>query len=89
MLMLNTSKVTNPNVISVEQQLGAAIFYGGYRTQEMDLYREEKWKYHNMGAIELAPTAYSREAVIERVSVGLTFFTFSLFVHKNINKSTK
>ncbi|XP_065573243.1 nitric oxide synthase 1-like [Artemia franciscana] len=53
-------------LMKVGQHLGAAIFYGGYRTQELDLYREEKWKYHNMGAIELAATAYSREVVIER-----------------------
>ncbi|KAK2710156.1 hypothetical protein QYM36_013728, partial [Artemia franciscana] len=44
------------------QHLGTAIFYGGYRTQEMNLYREEKLQYQNIGAIEL-PTTYCREAV--------------------------
>ncbi|KAK2715099.1 hypothetical protein QYM36_009926, partial [Artemia franciscana] len=53
----------------VQQQLGRAIFYGEYTTQELDLYREEKWKYHKLGVIELAPTTYSREAVIETKSV--------------------
>jgi len=76
----NTSILTNPNIILVGQHLGAAIFYGGYRTQELDLYREEKWKYHNMGAIELAATAYSREVVIERVSAVLRFFLLFLFL---------
>ena len=48
-----------------EQYLGTAIFYGGYKTQELDIYKE-KWKYNNMGAIVLVLTAHSWEAAIER-----------------------
>ena len=53
--------------MKVEQHLGVAIFYGRY-TQQLDIYRE-KWRYHNIGTIELVTTAYFREAVVERESV--------------------
>ncbi|XP_065583908.1 nitric oxide synthase 1-like [Artemia franciscana] len=59
-------------LMKVGQHLGAAIFYGEYRTQELDLYREEKpynfrkFESHlfteNMKAIQF-PDAYSSEGL--------------------------